>query len=288
MDNYVIFTDSACDIMPSVLKEWGIEFIELSFQFENEDKVYYNSDIEISEFYNRMKNGDTAKTSAINPESFSVAFEELLKQGKDVLYLGFSSGLSNTFNYAKIAAESLLEKYTDRKIITVDTLAASAGQGLIVYLTSEKKKSGASIEDAAAFAEDLKLHLCHWFTVDNLVYLKRGGRVSPTVAFVGTVLGIKPILHVDDNGKLISVTKARGRKAALAAIVDRYGELAVQKENGTVFICQADCLSDAEEIRAQLIEKYNAEVQLITDIGPVIGAHAGPGTIAIFFIGKER
>ena len=288
MNNYVVLTDTACDINPAILKEWQVDFIELSLRFDGEDKEYFNNEIEISEFYGRMKKGDTAKTSAINPERFSVFFEEYLKQEKDILYIGFSSGLSTTFNSARIAAEELLEKYHERKIVLVDTLAASSGQGLLVYMASKMRNDGASLEDVADFVEDNKLNLCHWFTVDDLVYLKRGGRVSPTVAFVGSVLGIKPILHVDDNGKLVSVSKARGRKSSLKTLVEKYGETAIDVQNGTVFICQADCMADAQEIKAQLKEKYNANVELITDIGPVIGAHSGPGTIAIFYLGKER
>ena len=288
MNDYVIYTDSACDIRPELLKDWGISYSLLTFQFEGENKEYSNEDMGIDIFYNRMRVGDVARTSAINPDTFSSAFEKILKNGKDVLYLGFSSGLSTTYNSARIAAEELLTNYPDRKIITVDTLSASAGQGLMLYLVSEKKKAGVTIEEAAAYAEEIRPKLCHWFTPDSLTYLKRGGRVSPTVAFVGTVLGIKPILHVDDSGKLINVSKVRGRKASLDALVSKYGELAEDKKNGTVFICQADCLDDAHYIESEIKSKYGADVKVITDIGPVIGAHAGPGTIAVFFIGKER
>lgn len=288
MNDYVIYTDSGCDIRSELLKEWGVKYSLLTFQFESENKEYSNEDMGIDVFYNRMKVGDVARTSAINPDSFSSAFEKILKTGKDILYLGFSSGLSTTYNSARIAAEELLADFPDRKIITVDTLSASAGQGLMIYLVSEKKKAGATIEETAAYAEEIRPKLCHWFTPESLTYLKRGGRVSPTVAFVGTVLGIKPILHVDNIGKLVNVTKVRGRKASLNALVEKYGELAEDKKNGTVFISQADCSDDANYIEAQLKEKYGADVQVITDIGPVIGAHAGPGTIALFFVGKER
>lgn len=288
MNDYVIYTDSGCDIRSELLKEWGVKYSLLTFQFESENKEFSNEDMGIDVFYNRMKVGDVARTSAINPDSFSSAFEKILKTGKDILYLGFSSGLSTTYNSARIAAEELLADFPDRKIITVDTLSASAGQGLMIYLVSEKKKAGATIEEAAAYAEEIRPKLCHWFTPESLTYLKRGGRVSPTVAFVGTVLGIKPILHVDNIGKLVNVTKVRGRKASLNALVEKYGELAEDKKNGTVFISQADCPDDANYIEAQLKEKYGAGVQVITDIGPVIGAHAGPGTIALFFVGKER
>lgn len=288
MNKYMIFTDSACDISPDILREWKVGFIELSFRFEGESKDYLNSQMDIKDFYTRMRNGETAKTSAINPEKFLADFEEVLKQGKDILYLGFSSGLSNTYNSARIAAEELSEKYPERKIVLIDTLAASAGQGLIVYLAVQKMNGGASLQETADYIESIKLNLCHWFTVDDLVYLKRGGRVSPTVAFVGTVLGIKPVLHVDNAGKLISVSKARGRKAALSALVDKYGELSEEHEKGTVFISQADCMDDAKSVKSQFEKKYGADVKIITDIGPVIGAHSGPGTLAVFFLGKVR
>jgi len=288
MNNYIIFADSACDIKPSLLKEWGVRYINMSFRFEDDDREYSNEDMEIADFYNRMRAGGIAKTAAINPESFLVAFEEILKQGKDILYLGFSSGLSTTCNSAKIAAQELISSYPERKIIIVDTLSASAGEGLLIYIACQKQKDGATIEETAACVEQLKPRLCHWFTVDDLVYLKRGGRVSPTVAFVGAMLGIKPILHVDDAGKLISVSKVRGRKTALSALVDKYGELACEPKGGTVFISHGDCIDDVEYLKTQLKSKYGADVDVVSDIGPVIGAHAGPGTIALFFVGKER
>lgn len=288
MNNYTIFTDSACDIKPEILHEWGVELIELSFRFEGDDREYSNSDMDINEFYSKMRNGGIAKTSAVNPEAFEKAFEVILKQGNDVLYLGFSSALSTTFNSSRIAADELTERYPNQKIITIDTLAASAGQGLLVRMAVDKRNSGASVEDVAEFVEDNKLHMCHWFTVNDLVYLKRGGRVSPTVALVGKALGIKPVIHVSNEGKLISVSKARGRKTAVSALADKYCELAVNKADGTVYISHADCLDDAKELSAIIRDKTGAEVELITDVGTVIGAHAGPGTLALFFVGKER
>lgn len=287
MSNYIICTDSACDIRENILNEWGVSSFPLTFKFDGEDKELTEKDLSTKDFYDRMRNGETAKTSAINPDTFKATFEEILKQGNDILYLGFSSGLSTTYNSARIATEELSQEYPDRKIITVDTLAASAGQGLLVYLALQKKNTGASIEEVAQFVEDNKLNLCHWFTVDDLVYLKRGGRVSPTVAFVGAVLGIKPVLHVDNEGHLISKSKARGRKSALKSLIDKYEELSLNKD-GTVFICNADCNDDVNYITIELSERFGAKVELVTDIGPVIGAHAGPGTIAVFFLGKER
>lgn len=287
MSDFILLTDSACDLKPEVLNEWGVKFINLSFHFEGEEKEYSNDEMDIKTFYDRMRKGETAKTSAINPETFSHRFEELLSEGRDILYIGFSSGLSTTFNSARITADELKAKYPERKIICVDSLCASAGQGLLVYLAAKKRDLGADLETVAEYIEGIKLNLCHWFTVDDLVYLKRGGRVSPTVAFVGGILGIKPILHVDNEGKLINVSKARGRKASLSALLDKYGELAENRQ-GTVFISNAYCHEDASYLKTQFKERYNAEIEIVTDIGPVIGAHSGPGTMAVFFLGKER
>ncbi|MEE1277493.1 MAG: DegV family protein [Acutalibacteraceae bacterium] len=288
MQNYILFTDSGCDIPLDTLNDWGVKSIPLSFKFKDSDKEYKNGDIESKEFYDRMREGAVATTSAINMETFKDAFREVLKEGQDVLYLGFSSGLSTTYNSARMAAEELKEEFPDRKILAVDTLCASAGQGLLVYLTVEKIKSGATIEEAAAYAEDTKKGLCHWFTVDDLVYLKRGGRVSPTVAFVGGLLGIKPILHVDDEGHLINMGKVRGRTAALTALADKIGENAGGKPNSPIYICHADCMNDVETLKGMIKDKYNLPIDMVVDIGAVIGAHAGPGTIAVFFTGKER
>ena len=288
MNEYIIFTDSACDIKPEQLKEWEVSYINLSFHFEDEDREYSNDEMDISEFYNRMRSGSIAKTSAINPDTYINTFEEILNEGKDILCLAFSSGLSTTCNSARIAADELKEKYPERKIIIVDSLSASAGQGLLLYLMVQKKNSGCTIEEVADYAENIKLNICHWFSVDDLVYLKRGGRVSPTVAFVGTVLGIKPVLHVDNEGRLISVTKARGRKAALNTLIDKCGELGEDIKNGTIFISHADCKDDADYIAEQIAAKFGGSVDIITDVGAVIGAHSGPGTIALFFVGKER
>ncbi len=288
MNNFVIITDSGCDLSPEILAEWGVPCESLTFRFDGSDKEYGNGDISAADFYAKMREGSSAKTAAINSETFKALFEKSLAEGKDVLYLGFSSGLSTTYNSGRMAAADLAEKYPDRKIVTVDTLAASAGQGLLVYFALEKKNAGATIDEVAAYIEEIKLNLCHWFTVDDLVYLKRGGRVSPTVAFVGNMLGIKPVLHVDNDGHLINVSKVRGRKAALAALAERYTALAKDPVNGTVFISHGDCEKDANELADMINKKHGATVKIITDVGPVIGSHSGPGTLALFFIGKER
>ena len=288
MNTYQIVTDSACDIKPQMLEQWGVKLIELNFRFDGEDKEYFNSEMDITVFYNKMREGATAKTSAINPEGFMNTFETLLQEGKDVLYIGFSSGLSTTYHSATIAAQELQEKYPQRKILTVDSLAASAGQGMLVYFAVQKQRAGCTLQEAADFVKEQLPKLCHWFTVDDLVYLKRGGRVSPTVAFVGAVLGIKPILHVDDAGKLISVSKVKGRKTSLTTLAAKYEELAESGGEGTVYISHGDCLSDAQALAQMLQDKHGVTVEIITDVGAVIGAHSGPGTLALFFLGSER
>ena len=287
MNDYIIFTDSACDISPEMMKEWGVEYRCLTFTFNDSEKQYSNDDMPVKEFYAKMRAGGVAKTAAVNAETFREAFTEELEAGKDILYIGFSTGLSTTANSAQIAAEELREKYPERKIIAIDTLAASAGEGLVVYLALQKKNEGKSIEEVAEFVREISPKMCHWFTVDDRVYLKRGGRVSPTVALVGTVLGIKPILHVDDEGHLINVDKVRSRKGSIRALADKYGELHIDPEL-PVFISHGDCYDEADALGQMLKERYGVKEVLLTYIGPVIGAHAGPGTIALFFVGKNR
>ncbi len=288
MADFVIYTDSGCDIASALLADWGVRSSSLTFRFEDEDREYSSEDMTVRAFYDRMRAGGIAKTAAINIGSFLDAFEPLLQQGMDILYLGFSSALSTTFNSAAIAARQLAAQYPERRIITIDSLSASAGQGLLVYLAREKKQQGATLEETAAYIVEMKLRISHWFTVDDLEYLKRGGRVSPTVAFLGNALGIKPVLHVDNSGSLINISKIRGRKKALAALADKYSELASTPADGIVFISHSDCLADAEYLAGLLRERHGITVQLITDIGTVIGAHTGPGTVALFFIGRER
>jgi DegV family protein with EDD domain len=261
--------------------------IPLTFQFVGEENVYTDADVPAKEFYDRMREGGVAKTSAINPYTFEEYFAQILEEGKDVLYLSFSSGLSTTYNSSKMAAEELKERFPEQQVVTVDTLAASAGQGLIVYLVAQKQKEGATLEEVVAYAQSVAPKMCHWVTVDDLEYLKRGGRISPTVAFVGTVLGIKPIIHVDDEGHLVSVGKAKGRKAALNTLRKQLEETVIDKD-APVFISAADAIEDAELLKDMLETMSGVKVELITGIGPVIGSHAGPGTIALFFLGKER
>lgn len=286
--SYVIFTDSGCDIKPALLKEWGVRFESLTFRFNDEDKNYTEADMPIAEFYQQMRSGRVAKTAAVNMTQFYNSFEEELKAGNDILYIGFSSGLSSTYNSGVLAAKELAPLYPERKILTVDSLAASAGQGLIVCLAKEKRDAGATLEECAAYVEALVPKLAHWFTVDDLVYLKRGGRVSAVSAFFGNLLGIKPVLHVDNEGHLTPVDKVRGRRTALLALADAYGKYRDENGEGKIFISCADCYAEAEFLKNTIKEKYNGDVELITDVGAVIGSHSGPGTMALFFIATER
>ena len=287
-NDYVIFTDSCCDVQPEVLEQWGVSYANMTFTFEGEDKEYTNTDISNKEFYDRMRHGACAKTAAINAASFVHAFTPILEEGKDILYVAFSSGLSTTVNSAHMAAGELKESYSDRKIIIVDTLAASAGGGLMVYMAVQKKNKGATIEENAAYLETLVPQHCIWFIVDNLEYLKRGGRVSPLVAFAGGLLGIKPVLQMDSEGHLIKTGTARGRKKAIEALADKYAELSYEEKNTPIFISHADCGEEAKLLADMLEQRHGGKVTLLTEIGPVIGSHCGPGTIALFFIGAHR
>ena len=288
MSNYVIFTDSCCDVSPELLKQWGVPYANMTFSFDGEDKEYVDADITNKEFYDRMRQGAHARTAAINADAFARAFTPILEEGKDILYVAFSSGLSTTVNSAHMAVEDLKETYPDRKIVILDTLAASAGGGLMVYMALEKQKQGATLEENAQYLESLVPQHCIWFIVDDLEYLKRGGRVSPLVAFAGGLLGIKPVLQMDEEGHLVKVGTARGRKKAIEALAAKYAELSYEEKDTPIFISHADCREDAQQLVDMIEQKHGGKVTLLTDIGPVIGSHAGPGTIALFFVGKHR
>lgn len=290
MKDYIIITDSCCDLTPALADSADLAVIPLIVTIEG--KEYRNmldgSEIDSKAFYDKLRAGTTATTSAINPDVFNSVFEDALKAGKDILYLAFSSGLSSTYHASTIAADELKEKYPDSKIYCVDTLAASMGQGLLVYLAAEKKKDGATIEEVRDFVEQNKLNLCHWFTVDDLNHLKRGGRVSAATALVGTMLNIKPILHVDDEGHLINVGKARGRKASIESLFAHMKESAINPSEQTVFISHGDCEEDALTLKKMVEKEFSPKGIEINTIGPVIGAHSGPGTLALFFLGDKR
>lgn len=286
MNEYVILTDSGADLPKEVVAQYEIGVIDLVLQIGNETKL--NSEVEPKDFYALLREKTPVTTSAVNMERFKEFFEGYLKAGKDVLYLGFSSGLSATYVAGRNAAEELSEQYPDRKILTVDTLSASLGQGLLVTLTAKKRKEGASLDEAYAYAMDHRLSLCHWFTVDDLFFLKRGGRVSAATAVLGTMLAIKPFMHVDNEGHLINVAKVRGRRASIDAIFDKIKETAIAPEEQLYYICHGDCIEDAEYLAAKIKESYPKSEVMIGYTGTVIGAHSGPGTLALFFLGTER
>lgn len=286
--SYRIVTDSACDMGADILNEWEVPFPKLTLKFTGDETEYRDTELDLKTFYDRMRAGESAKTSAVNPEAFKPVFEEVLSAGQDVLYLGFSSGLSTTVNSGRIAAMELARKYPQRQIITIDTLCASAGVGLLIYLTLKRQAEGATLEQAAEYAEKTKGKLCHWFTVDSLEYLKRGGRISPSVAFVGSLLGIKPVLFVDDGGHLVNVSKVRGRQASVKMLAEKLKEAAVGGDDGEIFICHGDCSEDAQLLSVLVREAVGREITKTVYTGAVIGSHSGPGTLAIFFVGRER
>ena len=287
MPNYQIITDSGADLSQQLLQQLDVKSVSLSLLFRGqtqEDKVTDD----IVEFYNALGQGEEAKTSAVNPEGWAGVIEPALKAGKDALVLTFSSGLSTTYQSAVIAANDLLEQYPDRKIRVVDTRCASLGQGLFVYHVCKKRDEGLELEELAAWAEDHKLNLCHWFTVNDLMYLKRGGRVSAATALVGTMLQIKPVLHVDDEGHLINVGKARGRKASIDALVKKMEETALEGQNDVAYICHGNCLEDAKYLAQKIKERCGVKEVHIGFTGAVIGSHAGPGVLALFYLGSHR
>lgn len=290
MSDYIIITDSSCDLPDNLVKALELEVLPLSFIMDGKTYRNWPDNREMSpdQFYGKEREGLMATTNAVNVGEAADAIEAVLKQGKDALILAFSSGLSTTCNSFQIAAQELAEQYPDRKIYVVDTLCASLGQGMFVYQAAKLRQEGKTMEEVRDWAEETKLRQCHYFTVDDLFFLKKGGRVSAATAVVGTMLQIKPVLHVDDEGHLINVAKARGRKASLTALVDKVGELAEDPASQTMFISNSDCLKDAKFVADEIKKRYGVKEIIINSIGPVIGAHTGPGCVALFFMGKHR
>nr|WP_177296506.1 DegV family protein [uncultured Blautia sp.] len=289
MREYVITTDNNADLPEEYYTEHGVGCMYLSYTM---DDIHYSHENFLPEkdFYAKMRQGAMPTTAQVNPQEARSVFEPYLKDGKDILHIAFSSGLSGTYNSCRIAAEELMEEYPERTITVVDSLAASLGQGLLVHLAQKKKEEGVSMEDVARWTEENKNHMVHLFTVDDLNHLYRGGRVSKTTAVLGGMLNIKPILHVDEEGHLIPVGKIRGRKKSLlelAALMDKqigsYGESC-----DTVFISHGDCLEEAEFLASKIKEKYRIKTEIINYVGAVIGAHSGPGTMALFFVGDVK
>lgn len=288
MRDYIILTDSCCDLSAAMVEELGLSVLPLSFLMEGKEYFNYpdNRDMDPAAFYGRLRSGSLGTTSAVSVGVFQEAMKNLVEAGHDILCISFSSALSTTYQSASIAAEDVMAAHPGSKILVVDSRCASLGQGLLVYLAVQEQRRGRSIEEVRDFAEETKNHLCHWFTVDDLNHLKRGGRVSAAAAFFGTMLQMKPVLHVDDEGRLIPVSKVRGRRASIKALLEQMEELA--EDTSTVFISHGDCLEEAQGLALAIREKFPVERLEINFVGPVIGNHSGPGTLALFFLGKHK
>ena len=290
MSDFVILTDSSADLPASLVEKLDIEVLPLSFNLDGKTYLNYpdNREIDPHDFYEKLRAGDNATTSAVNVHDYVETLEKYLKEGRDVLVLAFSSGLSSTYQSSVLAVRELNEAYPDRKLYTVDTLCASLGEGLLVSLAADQRAQGKTIEEVRDWVLENRLHLCHQFTVDDLYFLKRGGRVSATTAVLGSMLQIKPVLLVDNEGHLINIAKARGRAASLKALVDKMEKTAIEPEKQTVFISHGDCLEDAQQVEKMVKERFGVKHVVINYVGPVIGAHSGPGTVALFYLGTER
>jgi DegV family protein with EDD domain len=290
MNDFAIVTDSSCDLPAELAAEMELTVLPLSFAIGGKEYLNYldGRELPIHDYYERLRAGEPAQTAAVNVDSFVGAIEPLLRGGKDVLVPAFSSGLSNTCNAARIACEELAKKYPERKVLCVDTLAASLGEGMLIYYAVQEKRAGKSIEEVRGWLEQNRLRQCHWFTVDDLKHLKRGGRISPAVAFIGGMLNFKPVMHMDDAGRLAAVGKARGRKASLDALVDHMEQTAVEPKEQTVFLSHGDTPEDAEYVASEVKRRLGVSRVIINDVGPVIGTHSGPGTMALFFFGTHR
>ncbi|MCI8688033.1 MAG: DegV family protein [Lawsonibacter sp.] len=290
MSDFAILTDSSADLPAGLAQQIDVQVLPLAFIMGGHTYYNYpdNRDMDPHAFYDRLRAGELATTNAVNVAQYTEALEPLLQAGKDVLILAFSSALSTTYNSSRLAVEELGFKYPNRKIYTVDTLCASLGQGLLVWYAARERDRGHTIEEVREWVEERKLNLCHQFTVDDLHFLKRGGRISAATAMVGSMLHIKPVLHVDRGGCLVNIGKARGRQASLRALVDRMEETAIDSGSLTVFISHGDCLEDAQTVADMVKKRFGVQDVVINYVGPVIGAHSGPGTVALFYMGTDR
>ena len=284
--SFKIITDSCCDLTAEMVAQCELSVAQLSVEMDG--RVYSNEEMTPVELYTHLRNGKLPKTAAVNPEGWAELIRPALQAGQEVLVLAFSSGLSATYQSAVIAAGELREEFPDRKLIVIDTLCASIGQGLLVYTAAKLREQGKSIDEVAAWVEDHKKNVCHWVTVEDLMHLKRGGRVSAATAVVGTLLSIKPIIRVDDEGKLENLAKARGRKASLNYLLDRMAESFDPELSDTVFIGHGDCLADAQTLESAIRSRFGVKNVYINNVGAVIGAHTGPGVAVIGFFGKNR
>ncbi len=290
MRDFVLATDSSCDLPQALVEKFDLTVVPLTVTVSGKTYANYPDEREIGfkEFYDHSRNKEDIKTSCPSPDAFEKAFTAVLEAGKDILYIGFSSALSATTQNAKIVAEELGEQYPDAKIIVVDSLAASMGQGLLMKYVYDKKQEGGTIEEVAQYAEDTKLHICHWFTVNDLMHLKRGGRISATTAIAGTALNVKPVMHMDNEGRLINVGKARGRKQSLAALMNQMKETAINPKEQTIYISHGDCEDEVKEFAKLIKKEVGFKEVVINYVGPVIGGHTGPGVVALFFYGTHR
>ena len=290
MNDYIIITDANTDLTPQMVEELEIAVMSMQFSILGKDYLLYpdNREMDIKEFYDLLRKGNMAATAQLNPNDIIQAFTPYLEEGKDLIYIAFSSGLSGTYASARMAKDELCRLFPKRKIIIVDSLAASMGEGLLVWHAVRQKRAGLDIEQLEQWVLDNRNHLCHWFTVDDLHHLKRGGRVSSATAVIGSALGIKPVLHVDDQGHLIPVKKVRGRRQSLDALVDMMQQTAVDPKRQTVFISHGDALDDARYVEKRVRDAFKCKDIHINYIGPVIGTHSGPGTVALFFMGTHK
>ena len=286
MFSFEIYTDSSCDLPREIIEQFDLKVMQLEVNMDGKPPVL-NRDVEIKQFYEELRNGANAKTSAVTPGFFEREMRQSLEAGKDILYLGFSSGLSVTYNNGAMVIEELKEEYPGRKLLYTDTLCASIGQGLVVYYAAVLRQEGASIEEILDKVDGIKDRVHHQVTVDDLFFLKRGGRISAATAIAGTVLKFKPIIHVDKEGHLINIDKVRGRKSALNELFARMKERQSLTELSYVFISHADCVEDAQYLAELIKKEWNPDTLVIGDIGPVIGAHTGPGGLALCYLGKD-
>ena len=289
MAECVLFTESTADLSVELVQELGVEVLPMRFSLNGKEYNNYpdNRELDPHDFYDALRAGGMSTTSQINQAAFEEAFGPVLEAGKDILYLSFSSGLSGTFQSARLAAEELAEKYPQRTVRVIDTLQASMGEGLAVYYAATLKNEGKSLEEVASWFEANKMRVCAWFTVDDLMFLKRGGRLGGGAAVVGTLLCIKPILHVDDDGHLIAMEKVRGRRASLDGLVKHLAASDVPVSEQVVFVSHGDCPEDCEYV-VERCKALGAKKVYVSTIGPVIGAHSGPGTVALFFLAAKR
>jgi len=290
MKDYVVITDSTVDLPLDIIEKINIGIIPMAFDMGNKTYTHYPDEREMTnhEFYERLKNGDTSVTTQINYFIYREYFEKLLKEGKDILYIAFSSGLSGTYNNSQLVIQDLKEEYPERKIISVDSLSASVGEGLLVYNAVMKKEEGLAMEELVKWIEEHRNNACHWFTVEDLHHLKRGGRISSVEAIIGTTLKIKPVLSVDYEGKLVSVSKVRGDKKSLEKLLDKMLEDGTNLKEQTIIIGHADSLERAEYLANIIREKELVKDIIISTIGPIIGTHTGQGMIALTFMGNKN